>query len=411
MFTRGFNRGLVTLSLIGVSAGCARSRAVAAGSSTHWAGTWAAAPQLTEPRNLPPAPGLTGSTLRQIVRVSLGGSQMRVRLSNEFGNAPMTIASVRIARSATEGAGAIAPGSTRLLTFHGDTAVTIATGVAATSDPLDFDLAPLSDLAVTIVVHEVPTDLTGHPGSRTTSYLQAGNWATATSLPNATRVEHWYLLSGIEVMHPRAAAVVVLGNSIADGRGSGTDRQNRWPDNLARRLQHDRATIDVAVLNAGIGGNCVLRFCIGPSARERLERDVLAQSAVAWLIVSEGVNDIGGARTPEAARATAQELIEAYRTIIGRARERGIRVYGGTILPFGGSFYDSPDREQARLSVNAWIRAPGAFDSVIDFDVAMRDANQPARLRADVDSGDHLHPNEAGYRAMADAVNLALFAR
>src|SRR6185503_13541186 len=389
---------LVALSFVSVSVGCARSRAVAAEGTMRWVGTWAASPQLTEPRNLPPPPGLAHRTLRQIVRVSLGGSQLRVRFSNEFGNAPLTIASARIARSVAGGAGAIAPGSTRLLTFRGDTTLTIAAGVAAVSDPLAFDLTPLADFAVSIVLREVPTDVTGHPGSRTTSYLQAGNWATAESLPDAAKVEHWYLLSGIEVVRPRGAAVVVLGNSIADGRGSGTDRQNRWPDNLARRLQHGGATIDVAVLSAGRGGNCVLRFCIGPSARERLERDVLAQPAATWLIVSEGVNDIGGARTPDAARATAEELIEAYLTIIGRARERGMRVYGATILPFGGSFYDSPEREQARQRVNGWIRTAGAFDSVIDFDVAMRDASDPARLRADVDSGDHLHPNEAGYR-------------
>jgi lysophospholipase L1-like esterase len=372
-------------------------------------GTWAAAPQLTEERNLPPAPGLAGNTLRQIVHVSLGGDRLRVRLSNEFGNGPVTIAAATVARAAASGSGTIVPGSDKALTFAGRSAATIPAGGVATSDPLAFDVTPLSDLAVTIAVTDAPTNLTGHPGSRTTSYLQPAGDVRAASLPNAKRVEHWYLLTGIEVAHAGGSAVVVLGNSIADGRGSGTDRQNRWPDNLARRLQARRGTSNVAVLNAGIGGNCVLRECIGPSGWDRLARDVLQQTRARWLIVSEGVNDIGGTRTADSAQAVAGQLIDAYAAIIARARQRGLRVYGATILPFSGSFYDSPEREAARQRVNVWVRTSGAFDAVIDFDAAMRDSVQPARLRSDVDDGDHLHPNELGYRVMADAIDLALF--
>ncbi len=376
-----------------------------------WVATWEAAPQLTEERNLPPAPGLSGNTLRQIVHVSLGGERLRLTFSNAFGDGPLAIDDARIAASA--GGGATRPGTDVGLAFAGKRSVTLAAGAAVVSDPIKFPVSALSDVAVTIHFGAVPHGITGHPGSRTTSYLQTGDWVADTTPPSAVRVEHWYVLSGIEVIpeHSDAAAVVVLGNSIADGRGSGTDRQDRWPDNLARRLQADPRTNRVAVLNAGIGGNCVLRFCLGPSGLDRLHRDVLDQAGVHWLVVSEGVNDIGGTRSPDASGAVADSLIVAYKRIIDAAHARGLRAYGATILPFGGSFYDSPAHEKARQTVNAWIRDSGAFDAVIDLDLAMRDPAQPSRLRGEVDSGDHLHPNEVGYHRMADAIDLTLFAR
>ena len=360
---------------------------------------------------MPPAPGVSGNTLRQVVHTSLGGARIRVRLSNAFGDGPVTIARVRIAGTESAGTGAVLSRSSKTLGFGGKPSVSIAAGASVESDPIDFDLQPLADYAITMYVREAPAHLTGHPGSRTTSFLLGGEQDSVAWMSGAARAEHWYLVAGIDVERAQGAAVVVLGNSIADGRGSGTDKQNRWPDNLARRLQQDARTSDVAVLNAGIGGNCVLRECIGPSGLERLDRDVLSQTGARWLIVSEGVNDIGGARTPEAAVAVANALVEAYTQIVARAHARGIRVYGATILPFAGSQYDSPAREAARLQVNAWIRTRGAFDAVIDLDAAMRDAEEPSRLRADVDGGDHLHPNEFGYRVMADAIDLSLFAR
>jgi lysophospholipase L1-like esterase len=375
---------------------------------TPWLATWEAPPQLTEPRNLPPAPGLAGSTLRQWIHVSVGGERWRVRLSNEFGDGPLTVTAAHLARTVRADTIDVSTGSALL--FNGRPSVTIAAGSAVLSDPVRIAVPSLGELTVSVQVGAMPAAVTGHPGSRTTSYLVTGNHVAERSLAGATRVEHWYILSGVEVVaSPAHAAVIVLGNSIADGRGSGTDRNNRWPDNLARRLQADSRTAHVAVLNAGIGGNTVLRGGLGPTALSRLDRDVLAQAGARWLIVSEGVNDIGGAHGTEGSATTARELIDAYREIIRRAKARGLRVYGATILPFGGSNYASPDHESARATVNRWIRESGQFDAVIDLDAAMRDPADPTKLRAEVDGGDHLHPNELGYRMMADAIDLGLF--
>jgi lysophospholipase L1-like esterase len=376
--------------------------------SSGWVGTWAASQQLVEPRNLPPAPGLAGSTLRQVIHVSVGGRSIRVRLSNTFGASPLTIAAARIARSA--GGSAIDTASELPLTFGGSDSVTIAAGGAVTSDPMAFDVAPLSNCAVTLRFGAAPVEVTGHPGSRTTSYLESGDRLSAPELADATTTDHWYVVAGLDVA-AAGAAVVTLGNSITDGHGAGTNRDDRWPDDLARRLQADPRTRGVAVINAGIGGNTILRAGLGPTALSRLDRDVLEASGVRWVIVLEGVNDIGIARESGAATAVARELIPAYRQIIDRAHARGLRVYGGTITPFGGSFYDSDEREQARQTVNRWIRTSGAFDAVIDFDAAVRDPANPRRLRPEADSGDHLHPGEAGYQMMADAIRLDLFTR
>jgi lysophospholipase L1-like esterase len=374
-----------------------------------WVGTWGTAPQLTEPANLPPAPGLTGNTLRQVVHVSIGGTRVRVHFSNEFGSSPVTLSAAHLAVSL--GAGAIEPASDQALAFDGRPGVTIPAGGTATSDPLPFPLRPLSDVAITVTFGDTSPDVTGHPGSRTTSYLVSGNAVSASLLPGAAHTDHWYIIKGIDVAAEDADAVVTLGNSITDGRGSGTNRQNRWPDELARRLQANPGTARVAVLNMGIGGNCVLRDCLGPAALARFDRDVLDRSGARWLIVLEGVNDIGTARGADSTAAVARGLIEGFQRMVERAHARGIRVYGATILPFGGSFYDAPDREAARRTVNEWIRTSGAFDAVIDLDAAMRDPANPTHLLPSADTGDHLHPNEEGYRMMAAAIDLSLFAR
>jgi lysophospholipase L1-like esterase len=365
--------------------------------------------QLTEPANLPPEPGLEGNTLRQIVHVSLGGDRLRVHFANTFGTSPVSITAAHFAASL--GDGAIDPATDRALTFDGRPRMTIPPGGTATSDPFSFHLQPLSDVAITIQFGAISPDIvTGHPGSRTTSYLVEGDAVANPATAGASRTDHWYIISGIDVATDSGAAVVALGNSITDGRGSGTNRQNRWPDELARRLQVDERTSHVAVLNAGIGGNCVLRACLGPPALARFERDVLKQDGVRWLILLEGVNDIGTASADSAA-AVALGLIAAYQKMIAAAHARAILVYGATILPFGDSFYDSPEHEAARRTVNEWIRTSSPFDAVIDLDAALRDPGNPTHLLPTADTGDHLHPNEAGYRTMAGAVDLALFTR
>jgi lysophospholipase L1-like esterase len=405
---RGRRFGVIG-ALMAVMAGCAQQASGAQDGGEQWVGTWGTAPQVTEARNLPPAPGLSSNTLRQVVHVSVGGKELRVRFSNVFGDGPLTIQEVHIALSA--GGGAIKVESDRALMFQGKPAVSIPAGEMIMSDPLDFDLAPLSDVAVTIDFADAPHRVTGHPGSRATSWLQTNDAVSAADMTGAAKAEHWYILTGIDVPTGKSAAatVVAFGDSITDGHGSVTDKNNRWPDNLARLLQANGDTADVGVLNEGIGGNCVLRGGLGPTAMARLQRDVLDQDAVRWMIVLEGVNDIGGSRGTNS--FVGQSLIAAYKQIIDQAHAKHIRVYGATILPFGGSTYFSPGHEAARTEVNDWIRTSGKFDAVIDFDAVTRDPAMPTRLAAAADSGDHLHPGVHGYELMAGAIDLKLFAK
>ena len=373
-----------------------------------WVGTWSTAQQLVEPHNNPPSPGLSNNTLRQIVRVSLGGDSLRVKFSNEFSKNPVKMNAVRIALSA--GGGAIDTFTDKELKFNGKSEVTIEPGVAVTSDPFHFEMEPRSDLAITIYFGDTSPDVTGHPGSRTTSYILIGNKVSAEDFSGAVTTDHWYIIDDIDVLTPESvAAVVVVGNSITDGRGSGTNKQNRWPDELARRLQENAGTELVAVLNHGIGGNCVLRECLGPSALSRFDRDVLGARGVRWLIIFEGINDIGQAQGADGSEKVANDLITAYEQMIDRAHAEGILVFGATLMPFGDSFYDSPEHEAARTKVNEWIRNSGRFDAVIDIDKALRDPENPSRLLSSADTGDHLHPNETGHRMIAEAVDLSLF--
>ena len=383
----------------------------ASGKNDHWVGTWASSPQLGDAANAPPAPGFADSTLRQIIHVSIGGKQLRVRFSNEFGGTELMIPSAHVALSA--GGSAIRPDSDHALLFHGKPSVNIPPGALMYSDSIDFDLAPLSDLAVTVRLTGVPSGITIHPGSRTTSYLQAGDAIAAPEMATAERVDHWYFLTGVDVLGEKsAAAIVTFGDSITDGAKTTTNTNNRWPDGLARRLQANKHTRNVAVLNAGIGGNRLLHDRAGLNALARFDSDVLAQSGVRWLIVLEGINDLGtrvSARERNEQAATADDIIAADEQLIVRAHAHHIRVYGATILPYEGAGYFTPDGEADRMKVNEWIRSSGKFDGVIDLDAATRDPKSPSHLSAAADSGDHLHPADAGYKIMSDAIDLGLF--
>ena len=370
----------------------------------HWVATWGCAPQLTEPANLPPTPGLSGNTLRQFVHLSIGGRRLRAWFSNAYGSNSVTINAVQVALSA--GGSAINPATPRALTFQRLPGVTILAGDVVVSDPIDFELPPLADLAVSMYLGKTPDTLTGHPGSRATSYIRVGEAVAARDLPTAATTTHWYLLTGIDVMAGRASAsIITLGDSITDGRGSTTDGNNRWPDDLARRLSTNFSTAEVAVVNEGIGGNAVLAGGLGPTALVRFDRDVLGQSGAKWLIVLAGVNDIGQSGD----QAVATNLIAAYEKFVAKAHSRNIRAYGVPILPFGGAMYFSTAHETARQMVNDWIRTSGKFDAVIDLDAAVRDPANPANLLPAYDSGDHLHLNVAGYQKMADEIDLRLF--
>lgn len=381
--------------------------------SAGWTASWFTSQQLTEPRNLPPAPGLSHATLRQYFLPTLGGSRMRVQISNAFGLSPLVVSRARIAVAGPNGS--IDPSTDRALLFGGREQVMVPPGASFLSDPLDLAIAPLRRMAVTLAIAEAPQTVTGHPGSRTTSYLAPGDEAASATLPSPATAEHWYFLTSLEVWTDSpAAAICALGDSITDGHASITNADNRWPDDLARRLQAEPGDRSVAVLNAGIGGNCLLRGGLGPNALARFDRDVLAPPGVKSLIVLEGINDIGSVlRLGKMGRpyAHAADLILALQQIVARAHAHGIRVFGGTITPYGGcSFYFSPEGEVERQMVNAWIRAPGHFDGVIDFEAAVRDPSDPIRLAPRYDSGDHLHPSPAGYQAMADAIDLAAVA-
>ncbi|HUW91977.1 MAG TPA: SGNH/GDSL hydrolase family protein [Bacteroidales bacterium] len=266
------------------------------------------------------------------------------------------------------------------------------------------------DLSITICFGQTSATVTGHPGSRTTSYLLPGNMTSSVDFDGSTPTDHWYIINGIDVKVPEpAAAVAIIGNSITDGRGSDTNKQNRWPDVLSERLLENPGTQHVSVLNLGIGGNCVLRDCLGPSALDRFDRDILQQNGVRWLIILEGINDLGQTIDSANAAQVAEDLIAAYGRMIDYAHAKGIRVYGATILPFGKSFYATDYRETARNTVNDWIRDSGRFDAVIDFDKALRDPQDTTCLLPSAQS-DYLHPNVEGYKMMGEVIDLELFA-
>jgi lysophospholipase L1-like esterase len=383
----------------------------------NWIGSWAASQQIPEPNNAVPLESLQNSTLRQIVHLSVGGSSIRVRVSNAFGIAPLHLLAVHVARPVSPAVSRIDPSSDRTVRFNEQADVLIPAGAEYTSDPFNYAVAAMSDLAITMQIEAAPGQETSHPGSRATSYLATGLPASAAELTGAQTIEHWYFLSGVDVSaSAHSSAVVALGDSITDGHGATTNGNDRWTDDLASRLQRSAPTSRIAVLNQGIGGNRLLTDGLGPNVLARFDRDVLVQSGVRYLIVLEGINDLGMlTRTTMASEGQHEDLVRrmigAYSQIIVRSHAHGIKVIGGTLLPFMGTDFYHPiaSNEFDRKTLNAWIRAPGHFDAVIDFDAIMADPAQPDRLRTDYDSGDHLHPSPRGYRAMADAIPLELF--
>lgn len=399
-----------TVIMAGLMAGsgCNQVPQVKQVKSWFWVGTWAASAQDVESKLMPSEfQKLDDTTLRQVVRVSAGGEKVRIRFSNAFADWQDNLKISEACIAASAGGNAIQPDTMKQLTFSGKTSVMIPYGTLYISDPVDFDLKPGSDLAVTIHIAKAPKKTTGHRSARgEVTFIQSGNAVTEKGLSTSVPNKCWYYLCGVDVLaHKSSAAVVCLGDSITDGKGSTEGENRRWPDYLARRLQAHSETAGVGVLNQGIGGNCLWSGGIGQPVIQRLERDVLTQPSARWVIVLEGINDLGGGRT------SAEEIITSLEQVILRSQACGLLVYGSTILPCGESFYYNNELEAKRLKINDWIRNSGVFDAVIDWDEVVRDPRNPSRLRQEADSGDHLHLSDEGYRMMAQAVDLKLFSK
>jgi len=383
-----------------------------------WVSSWVSAQQIPEPRNALAPDELTNATLRQVIRTSLGGSRIRLRVSNVYGTAPLTLGTIGIARATSPDSPEIDPRSSRRVTFSRQETVTIPAGAYMVSDPIDFSVEPLIHLAISIYFPSAPEQQTAHPGSRATSHIQHGNHVERKALSNATQVDHWYQIAGVDVeTEGTSRALVIIGDSITDGFGVQANTDQRWTDFLIARIHNDselKGTL--AVLNVGLGGNRLLLDGLGPNGLSRFDRDVLDRPGARHVIVLIGVNDLGTLSRDETAGegdydGQVDQLIAAFEQMIVRSRENGIQIIGATIMPFAGSsFYPSNEMaEAARQEVNAWIRKPGVFDAIIDFDLLMRSPDDPSRLNPALDSGDHLHPSIAGYRAMAEFVPLELF--
>ncbi len=375
--------------------------------ATKWVGTWASAP-LVDAHAKPAEAVLTGATLREVVHVSIGGDTVRVRFTNLYGTGPLLIGAAEIAQT-LKGADIVA-GTGKALTFHGVPSVSIPAGALVVSDPIPFKFAPLSDVTVSFYLPSPSGPVTEHELGNATSYHASGNVVSSASLDAPTTLTSWEYLNGIDTLAPAAAgAVITIGDSITDGAKSTRDANQRWPDELARRLQADPKSRNLAVLNEGISGNQILRDGAGPNALARFDRDVIAQNGAKYLLILEGINDIGRLHNAPDSGLTAADLISAFNQMIVRAHAHGIAVIGCTLTPYQGAGYSTDDGQAIRKAVNEWIRTGGAFDGVVDFDAAVRDPNHPDSFLPANDPGDHLHPNDAGYKAMGDAIDLKLF--
>lgn len=377
----------------------------------QWVGTWATAPMLADGGfNVRP---FSGTTLREIVHISAGGAGIRVRFTNAYGTDPLTISDAHVTLSG--GNAVIQPGADHAITFGGATTVNIPPGAELFSDPVAFAVDPLSNLAVSFYLpSQVMRAETFHAFGDQDNFIANGDVSNSADLPDATKISSWYFLDGIDVAAVDGSrAIVTLGDSITDGALSTHNANLRWPDLLAARLNADPNLKNISVLNVGIGGNRVLNEVAGPSALSRVDRDVLSQSGVRYVIVLESINDIG--RLAHLATPyddiTAAQLEMALKQIADDAHEHGIKAIGATLTPYGGAGYSSDKGEQVREAVNDWIRSSGTFDGVVDFDKATQDPANPTHFNPAYDSGDHLHPKDAGYKAMADSIDLALFGK
>ncbi|PYQ60424.1 MAG: GDSL family lipase [Acidobacteria bacterium] len=394
--------------------------------ATKWIGTWAAAPQPPIPASLRT---FRNQTVRLIVHTSAGGARVRIKISNIFGDHPLLIGAAHIARRTT--AADIDPASDRTVTFHGQPSATVAARSMVVSDPVNLDLPALSDLAISLFFPEPTAATTTHILAKQTNYVspEAGDSTASANFPVANTIRSWPFLTGVDVeASARGATIVAFGSSLTDGDGSTTDRNKRFPDILAERLQND-GRAELGVLNEGVIGNRLLSdsppetvhlfgAALGQAGLTRFQRDVLDQSGVKFVIVGLGINDIAfpGSFTPQNQMVTAGNLISGYRQLIKRAHREGIRVIGTTMPPIENSFFKdppltffTPEKEAVRQKVNDWILNGKEFDAVIDFDAVVRDPSRPTRILPAYDSGDHLHPNDAGYIAQANAIPLALF--
>lgn len=409
-------------TLLAALAGFQRApSALAANEDHHWVTTWSTA--LLAPNTIVfgTNAGFTNQTLRQIVQTSIGGDRVRVRLSS-FGASALHIGAAHIAVRATDAL--IVPDTDRTLTFGGLPSVVIPPGAIVVSDPVELDVPALADLAISLFVPGSTGPATWHFEALQTSYVSPpGDFTATIDMPVALTTEYadpagrvhdaWFWLAGVEVTTPnQTGAVAILGDSITDGVRSTPDGNNRWPDYLARRLATVDGNHQTGVLNQGITGNKLLNDIVGSNGLARYDRDVLSQTGLTHVIAFLGNNDILFVFTPAEA-VSVDQIVAGHRQLIRRAHARGVKIYGATLTPFGGFGFYSAEKESKRQAINHWIRTSGEYDAVIDFDAVLRDPNDPTRLRSDnerdYDSGDHLHPNDAGYEAMAMAIDLTLF--
>lgn len=396
----------VLLTLIGL---CSTGAFAAAKPETNWVGSWAASPMAIVAK--PDQPSPADKTYRDIVHLSLGGKAVRVQLTNEFGTTSLTVGAAHVALSAE--AGGIKPGSDHALTFGGRPSVTIPAGAMVLSDPLPIEVASLSDVAVSVYLpQQTITTASCHALGSSTNYTATGDETAAVTLTDAKPVYSWCFVKGIDVQaDKKAAAIITLGDSITDGARSTRDANNRWPNILAQRLLANKKTSHLAVLNEGISGNRILHDQAGPNALARFDRDVLAQSGVKYLIILESINDIGHAtrlKDPEDV-VSAQDLILGLQQMAVRAHQHGIKIFGATLTPYEGAGYYSAEGEKVRQAINDWIRTSKDLDGVIDFDKTVRDPAKPSWFSSTYDCGDHLHPGDAGYKAMGEAIDLKIF--